>query len=76
MIRLTSTDARCALFASVLQQSDLLSMDVVAAAISAAVEHFGLEGCLNLMAQEFGDHPDTASERMQWVSQLELPSVS
>jgi hypothetical protein len=48
----------------------------VAAAISAAVDHHGLPGCLDLMAQEFGDHPDTACERMRWVGQLDLPSVS
>jgi len=76
MMRLTSTDARCALFASALQQSDLLSADVVAAAICTAIDHLGLAGCLDQMAQEFGDHPETASERMQWLSQLDLPSVS
>jgi len=76
MMRLTSTDARCALFASVLQQSDRPSVDAVAAAISAAIEHLGLTGCLDLMAQEFGDHPETASERMRWVGQLELPSIA
>jgi hypothetical protein len=75
MIRLTTTDARCALFASALQQSDRLSADVLAAAISAAIERLGVAGCLDRMAQEFGDHPETASERMRWVSQLDLPSV-
>ncbi|HYK69468.1 MAG TPA: hypothetical protein VEV45_16100 [Streptosporangiaceae bacterium] len=48
----------------------------MAAAISAAIEHLGLTGCLDLMAQEFGDHPETASERMRWVGQLELPSIA
>lgn len=75
MNRLTATDARCAVFASALQRSDQPSADAVAAAIIAAVEHLGLRGCLDLMAQEFGDHPETASERMQWVGQLDLPSV-
>jgi hypothetical protein len=76
MIRLSSTDARCALFASALQQSDRPSADAVAAAIVDAVEHLGLGGCIDLMAQEFGDHPETASERMRWVGQLDLPAVS
>ena len=75
MTPLTSTDARCALFASVLQQSDRPSADVVAAAISAALEHLGLGGCVDRMAQEFGDHPETSCERMRWVSQLDLPPV-
>jgi len=75
MTPLTSTDARCALFASVLQQSDRPSADVVAAAISAAHEHLGLGGCVDRMAQEFGDHPETSCERMRWVSQLDLPSA-
>jgi len=78
MTRLTLTDARCALFASALQQSDLPSVDVVAAAISAALERLGLAGCLDLMAQEFGDHPESASERMRWAGELTstLPLLS
>jgi len=76
MTSLTSTDARCALFASALQQSDLMSADVVAAAIRAALEHLGLTGCLDLMAQEFGDQPDSACERIRWARQLDLPAAS
>jgi hypothetical protein len=70
MIPLNLTDARCALFASALQRSESPSAAVVAAAIRAAVTDFGLCGCLDRMAQEFGDHPEAASERMQWASQL------
>lgn len=70
MTPLTSTDTRCVLFASALQQSDQPSPDMVAAAISAALEQLGLGGCVGLMAQEFGDHPDAAGERMRWVSEL------
>jgi len=75
MIRLTSTDVRCALFASVLQQSDQPSEESVLAAIDAAIEQLGLGGCFDWMAQEFGDHPETACERMRWIGQLHLPSV-
>jgi hypothetical protein len=75
MIRLTSTDVRCALFASVLQQSDQPSEESVLAAIDAAIEQLGLGGCFDWMAQEFGDHPETACERMRWIGQLDLPSV-
>jgi hypothetical protein len=73
MIRLTSTDVRCALFASALQQSDRLSAEVLVAAISGTIEHLGLGGCLDRVAQEFGDHPESASERMRWIGQLDLP---
>jgi hypothetical protein len=75
MIRLTSNDVRCALFASVLQQSDQPSQDAVLAAISAAIDNLGLGGCFDWMAQEFGDHPETACERMRWIGQLDLPVV-
>jgi hypothetical protein len=70
MIRLTATDVRCAIFASTLQQSDRPSADMVATAISSAVADLGVAGCLGRMAQEFGDHPDAASERMRWAAQL------
>jgi hypothetical protein len=75
MMRLTSNDVRCALFASVLQQSDQPSEETVLAAISAAIDHLGLGGCFDWMAQEFGDHPETACERMRWIGQLDIPVV-
>jgi hypothetical protein len=65
------TGARCqALFSSALQPSDAPTDDMVAAAISRAVQQFGIGGCAGRMAQEFGDHPDTAASRMRWVRQL------
>jgi hypothetical protein len=70
MTPLNLIDARCALFASALQRSDRPTAAMVAAAISATVEQLGLRGCVAQMAQEFGDHPDVASERMRWASQL------
>jgi hypothetical protein len=70
MTPLNLTDARCALFASALQRSDRPSTAMVAAAIRTAVADLGLCGCVDRMAQEFGDHPEAASERMQWASQL------
>ena len=63
--------ARCqALFSSGLQPSDAPTTDMVAAAISRAVQQFGIGGCAGRMAQEFGDHPDAAARRMRWVRQL------
>jgi hypothetical protein len=64
-------DAWCeALFASALQRSDAPSADSVAAAISRAARRLGTRGCVSRMAQESGDHPQAAAERMRWVRQL------
>jgi hypothetical protein len=69
--RLNVDDARCeALFASVLQRSDTPTAQAVAEAIGVSVREFGIRGCASLMAQEFGDHPEAAAERMRWVRQL------
>jgi len=71
MTRLNVTDARCAaLFASGLQQSDVSTGDAVAEAVQRAVRRFGVRGCEGRMAQEFGDHPEAAMDRMRWVRQL------
>jgi hypothetical protein len=71
MTRLNVDDARCeALFASALQRSDAPDAEVVAEAIRATVRRFGTRGCAGRMAQEFGDHPEEAAERMRWVRQL------
>jgi hypothetical protein len=67
----SANDLRCeVLFASRLQPSDDPTADMVARAISRTVQQFGIAGCLDQMAQEFGDHPDTAVTRMRWVRQL------
>lgn len=71
MTRLNKNDERCeALFASALQRSDVLTADVVAAAISETVRTYGSGGCADRMAQEFGDHPEAAAERMRWARQI------
>jgi hypothetical protein len=70
MTRLTATDVRCVVFASTLQQSDVASADMVAAAITSALADLGLAGCLGHMAQEFGDHPEVACDRMRWADQV------
>jgi hypothetical protein len=64
-------DVRCeALFASELQRSDELTPEAVAETISRTVRRIGIAGCVSKMAQEFGDHPEAAAERMRWVRQL------
>jgi hypothetical protein len=51
--------------------------DVVAEAITGTVRQFGTRGCACRMAQEFGDHPEAAAERMRWVRQLitQIPAL-
>jgi hypothetical protein len=56
-----------ALFASVLQRSDNPSAGQVRKAIAAAVRAYGRLGCVQRVAQEFGDHPEAAADRMRWA---------
>jgi len=56
-----------ALFVSALQRSEELSTGQVRQAVAAAVREFGSRGCAERVAQEFGDHPDTAVARMRWA---------
>jgi hypothetical protein len=71
MTSLTMNDARrAALFVSGLQRSDVPDADAVAQAVTRAVRQFGVRGCVGLMAQEFGDHPEAAVDRMRWIRQL------
>ena len=59
-----------ALFVSALQRSDDPSTGQVRNAIAAAVHEFGGQGCAEQVAQEFGDHPETAVVRMRWARAL------
>jgi hypothetical protein len=56
-----------ALFVSALQRSDAPSADQIRQVIDAAVRAFGYSGCAGRVAQEFGDHPETAAARMRWA---------
>ena len=56
-----------ALFVSALQCSDDLSTGQIQQAIAAALGAFGPAGCAGRVAQEFGDHPETAVARMRWA---------
>jgi hypothetical protein len=69
--RMNLNEAVCeALFASPLQPSDALTAQTVADAIGRTARQLGPEGCTSRMAQEFGDHPEAATERMRWIRQL------
>ena len=59
-----------ALFASMLQCSDGPSAGQVRKAAAAAVHAYGSRGCAGQVAQEFGDHPETAVARMRWARAL------
>jgi hypothetical protein len=56
-----------ALFASAVQRCDEPDSDQVRQAIAAAIRAFGSIGCAERVAQEFGDHPETAVVRMRWA---------
>jgi len=67
---MTVNEAVCeALFASPLQRSDALTAETVAEAIGSTVRRLGAPGCASHMAQEFGDHPAAAANRMRWIRQ-------
>ena len=56
-----------AVFVSGLQRCDEPSAGQVRQAVAAAVRAFGCSGCAGRVAQEFGDHPETAVIRMRWA---------
>jgi hypothetical protein len=59
---------RCeALFASTLQGSERPSARLLQDAIAQTVRRLGSRGCAAQVAQEFGDHPETAILRMRWA---------
>jgi hypothetical protein len=56
-----------ALFVSALQRSDQPSSGQVRRAVAEAVRAYGGQGCADRVAQEYGDHPETAAARMRWA---------
>ena len=40
------------------------------AAICDTIRELGSDGCAGRMAQEFGDHPEEARNRMRWAREL------
>jgi hypothetical protein len=56
-----------ALFASTLQSSESPTADQVRRAVSSTLLRLGANGCVSLLADEFGEHPDTAAARMCWA---------
>ena len=64
---ITGFEAADALFASALQCSDAPSAAQIRQAIDVVVRALGPSGCAGRVAQEFGDHPETAAPRMRWA---------
>lgn len=56
-----------AVFVSALQRCEQPSDDQIRQAVAVAVRTFGPRGCAARVAQEFGDHPETAVARMRWA---------
>jgi hypothetical protein len=56
-----------ALFASDVQRSQQPSAELIRQAITATVDRLGVDRCAEVVAQEFGEHPDCALGRMRWA---------
>jgi hypothetical protein len=70
MFQLDDATACEALFVSDLQSSQHPEPREVSAAITDIVRTVGRRCCAALVAQEFGDHPETAVARMRWVRKI------
>jgi hypothetical protein len=64
-----------ALFVALLQGCDQPSAGQVPQAVAQTVTVFGPLGCAELVAQEFGDHPETAVPRMRWARELAAEAI-
>ena len=56
-----------ALFVSDVQRSDPVTPDDVRAAVQRTVRRYGTRHLAAIVAQEYGEHPDTAVRRMSWA---------
>jgi hypothetical protein len=66
-----AADVQCeALFASSLQSTDTITADVATAEITRTIQRLGPTGCASRMAEEFGEHPEEARDRMRWAREL------
>ncbi len=56
-----------ALFASTLQRGDHPGPAQIRRAVAAATRALAGPGCVAAVAQEYGEHPETAVARMRWA---------
>lgn len=59
-----------AVFASDLQPSRPVTTAEAWAAVTAAVTRHGTRGCADILAREYGEHPETAAPRMRFAREL------
>jgi hypothetical protein len=59
-----------ALFVSYLQRSEQPTTTAVRRAVITSIRSYGPRGCAELVASEFGEHPDTAVPRMVWALEM------
>lgn len=64
-----------ALFVSNLQPSEYPSRKMLTDTVAAMILRHGSDGCAAVVAEEFGDHPESAVRRMCWVRE-ELRTVA
>jgi len=55
-----------ALFVSKIQRSDAVTSHEVRRTVRETVRQYGVTGVAERVAEEFGEHPDTAQSRMCW----------
>ncbi|WP_051366116.1 hypothetical protein [Hamadaea tsunoensis] len=58
---------REALFASHVQASDQPDSRQISTVIATVLRQFGPQYCAERVAEEYGDHPETAAARMRWI---------
>lgn len=56
-----------ALFASSISAFTPVDAAAVDAAIRATIKRLHVKGCVDIVAREYGEHPDTAVRRMSWA---------
>jgi hypothetical protein len=56
-----------ALFVSDLQPHEEPTVERVQATIAEVIRRYGVRGCLARVAEEYGEHPETAVARMRWA---------
>jgi hypothetical protein len=77
MISTVQNLAAEALFVSHLQPSECPSRQTVEQTVTAMLLRHGSDGCAAGVAAEFGDHPESAVRRMNWVRRAlsDLPAA-
>ncbi|HEU4422566.1 MAG TPA: hypothetical protein VFR67_08485 [Pilimelia sp.] len=74
---MTRTARAQALFLSHLQPSEHPTATQVAAAIRVTLtRRGGVAGCAAGLAEEYGEHPETAAARMRWALGMVAPSAA